>query len=152
MGPENCVVGRWSLFVGHLCNKKLHLGFQNGGRYRQVVVIDRWSLLGGVRLLRFKCSLQISFFWKRDLVLISTLKVVKQVHSLTLLTCCCFSSTSLMLFWSYLKKIRGEIIFISRFLLIIQWLSTISLKLCQQKKVKKPNNFSRKIYLNHIDQ
>jgi hypothetical protein len=33
-------VGRWSLFRGHLPK----LGPQNGGRYRQLVAIRRWSL------------------------------------------------------------------------------------------------------------
>jgi len=38
------VVDRWSLFRGSLQLWKLKLGPQYSGRYRQVVVIRRWSL------------------------------------------------------------------------------------------------------------
>jgi len=38
------VVDRWSLFRGSFMLWKLKLGPQNSGRYRQVVIIQRWSL------------------------------------------------------------------------------------------------------------
>ncbi len=48
----------WLLFRGHLCKKKFQNGPQNGGRYKQVVAIWRWSL-AQVRLLsRFKTVVQ----------------------------------------------------------------------------------------------
>jgi len=37
------VVGRWSLFRGNFILWNLKLGLKNGGRYRQVVVVRRWS-------------------------------------------------------------------------------------------------------------
>ena len=38
------VVDRWSLFRGTFMLQKFKMGPQNGGRYRQVVAIRRWSL------------------------------------------------------------------------------------------------------------
>ncbi len=38
------VVVRWPLFRGNFMLQYLKMGLQNGGRYRQVVVIRRWSL------------------------------------------------------------------------------------------------------------
>jgi hypothetical protein len=38
------VVDRWSLFKGRFMLKRFKLGLKNNGRYRQVVVIRRWSL------------------------------------------------------------------------------------------------------------
>jgi hypothetical protein len=70
------VVDRWSLFRGRFMLWSLKLGIQNGGRCRQVVAIQRWSLTqvwlycDKTIIVSSSCELKISihgylsWFWK----------------------------------------------------------------------------------------